>query len=271
MAAVLLEHISFRYTAFGLRDVSLEVSPGEFFTIVGPNGSGKTTILKLIDGILAPNGGSLSLFGRALRRMSRQEVARIVAYVPQDGAAAFPFTVREVVLMGRSPHLGLLGFDSARDREIASWAMELAEVAAIADRPVTEISDGERQRVYVARALAQKPKILLLDEPHAHLDIAHQISLCESLRRLAAEQGLAVVAVVHDLNLASMFSDRMLLLHEGRAVAIGKVEEVLTPALINQTFHVPVMVDEHPTLHSPRVTLVLSHGSGGNGQGDHRG
>jgi len=260
MVSVLLEHLSFRYSNFSLSDISFEVSAGEFFSIVGPNGSGKTTLLKLIDGLLSPQQGRLQLFGKDIRRLKRSEVARIAAFVRQEGAVVFPFTVYEVVMMGRAPHLALLGFDSEEDRKIVHWAMGVAQVSEIANRLITEISEGERQRTYVARALAQEPGLLLLDEPHAHLDIAHQISLYESLRHLARTRQLAVIAVAHDLNLASMFSDRMLLLKDGKVAAVGKVDEVMTSRLISEAFNVPVIIDKHPLVNTPRVTLTPSNG-----------
>src|SRR5712692_686270 len=218
MQALNVEHISFSYhrqtkdNEFTLQDVSFDVLEGEFFSILGPNGSGKTTLLRLMDRILLPQRGTIKLFGQDLSTFSRKELAKRIGFVPQEHSLVFPYTVKEVVLMGRSPHLIGLGFEGPHDNEVADAAMQLTDIDYLAAKPMTELSGGERQRVFIARALAQEPSILLLDEPNAHLDLAHQLDILHLTRSASKEKRLTVVAVFHDLNLTSLFSKRILLL-----------------------------------------------------------
>jgi len=258
MSALSVHTISFSYTPNipTVHDVSLEVHSGEFLTLVGPNGSGKTTLLRLLDRILLPAHGRITLNGKDLSAYSRAELARKIAFVPQEPAPQFPFTVAEVVLMGRSPHTRGSLFENSHDREIARSMMQLTDTAHLADKPVTALSGGERQRVYIARALAQQPEIILLDEPNAHLDIAHQIDVFRILKRLNTESGLTVISVSHDLNLASSYSDRVAILVCGSLLAIGTPQEVLTEPRIREAFQTEVLIDRHPFNHVPRITLV---------------
>ena len=202
MHAITVDNISFGYDPAVpvVRDVSLTVRPGEFLSLVGPNGSGKTTLLRLLDRIFIPNRGTILLGEQPFARFSRRAIARRIAFVPQDNSIQFPFTVAEIVLMGRSPHTGSMAFENAHDRDVAAEMMRLTDIAGFADQPVTNLSGGERQRVFIARALAQQPEILLLDEPNAHLDIAHQVEMFRMIKRLNTESGLTVLSVSHDLN-----------------------------------------------------------------------
>jgi len=252
MHALAVDGVSFSYDGHTpiLRNISLTAGRGELVSIVGPNGSGKTTLLRVIDRILLPSSGSVSIGDVPLARLSRVEIARRMAFVSQ-----FPFSVREIVLMGRAPHGRGNAFESAADRGIAEEMMQLTDVAHLADKPVTALSGGERQRVFIARALAQQPEILLLDEPNAHLDIAHQIDTFNIIRRLKARTGLTVLSVSHDLNLASAFSDRIAMLTCGSVVASGTPADVLTAERIREVFRTDVGVDRHPDGLSPRVTL----------------
>jgi iron complex transport system ATP-binding protein len=206
MAVLTVDNISFSYVSGipTLRNVSLAVHRGEFLTLVGPNGSGKSTLLKLLDRIFLPDAGVIGLDGSPLASYSRADLARRIAYVPQDRESVFPFTVEEIVLMGRAPHTAGVVFESDADREIAKRMMGLTDIAHLASHPVNNLSGGERQRAFIARALAQQPGVLLLDEPTAHLDIAHQVEIFRLLRSLSVETGLTVVSVTHDLNLAGM-------------------------------------------------------------------
>ena len=258
MSALAVHTISFSYTQNvpTVHDVSLEVHTGEFLTLVGPNGSGKTTMLRLLDRILLPDRGRILLNGKDLGSYSRAELARKIAFVPQEPTPQFPYTVAEVVLMGRSPHTRGSLFENAHDREIALSMMQLTDTGHLAEKPITALSGGERQRVYIARALAQQPEIILLDEPNAHLDIAHQVDVFRILKRLNTKSGLTVISVSHDLNLAASYSDRIAILVCGSLLAIGTPKEVLTQFRIREAFQTDVLIDHHPMNHAPRITLV---------------
>ncbi|MDF0644063.1 MAG: ABC transporter ATP-binding protein [Nitrospira sp.] len=244
-----------------LQDVSFLVEPGEMLAIVGPNGSGKTSLLKLLAKIVPQQQGTITLFGNLLSKLRQDDVARDVAFVPQDTSQSFPFTVAETVLMGRFPHrhrrpwhLGF-GWDSQDDRTIARQAMVTMDVWKLATRPVTELSGGERQRAVIARSLAQDPRVLLLDEPTAFLDLQHQIEICALLLRLKRARGLTLVLVSHDLNLASQYCDRVLLLDQGRVVRLGSPTEVIQRDVLESVYRCRVLVDPHPLSGLPRVTL----------------
>jgi len=258
MHAITVDNISFGYDPAVpvVRDVSLTVRPGEFLSLVGPNGSGKTTLLRLLDRIFIPNRGTILLGEQPFARFSRRAIARRIAFVPQDNSIQFPFTVAEIVLMGRSPHTGSMAFENAHDRDVAAEMMRLTDIAGFADQPVTNLSGGERQRVFIARALAQQPEILLLDEPNAHLDIAHQVEMFRMIKRLNTESGLTVLSVSHDLNLAAAYSDRIAMMVGGRLAALGPPADVLTGELIREVFRTPVLVDIHPVHGAPRVSLL---------------
>lgn len=261
-----VEHVSFSYPNLSvLRDVSFDVPSGDFLSLLGPNGSGKSTLLRLLNRILLPHRGTVRLFERPLHEYKRGDLARAIAYVPQDGTWVFPFTVLEVVLMGRSPYVGRFGFENDRDVQIADEMMQLTDITHLANKPITALSGGERQRVLIARALCQQPKVLLLDEPNAHLDISHQIEVFQILRKQNEERGLTVLSVSHDLNLAAAFSKHVLLLapaeqapeHEASTVvALGTPESVLTKSNIERVFRTHVLVDLHPETSSVRISLV---------------
>ncbi|MEW6510760.1 MAG: ABC transporter ATP-binding protein [Bacteroidota bacterium] len=257
MHAITVDNVSFGYTPAVpvLRDVSLTVAKGEFFTLVGPNGSGKTTLLRLLDRIVVPQAGQITLDGQSLARLPRAAIARRIAFVPQDHSLQFPFTVEEIVLMGRAPHTRGKAFENAHDRDVARSVMAMTDIVHLAGKPVTDLSGGERQRVFIARALAQEPALILLDEPNAHLDIAHQIDVFAILRRLNTASGCTIVSVSHDLNLAAAFSDRIAMMVSGAIIASGTPAEVLTAERINEVFQVPVIVDTHPLRHTPRISL----------------
>ncbi len=214
---------------------SLVVAPGEFVGLIGPNGAGKSTLLRLAAGLLTPTSGSVRTAGFDPARSSRPRVARTVALVPASLAVGFPMTVRDFVAMGRTAHLKGL-FESAVDRAAVHRALETAEAAAFADRPYQELSAGEQRRVLVARALAQEPRLLLLDEPTANLDVAHAVSLVYRVADLARSQGVAVVAAIHDLNVALLACDRIVLLREGAIRAVGDPESVMQWSILRETF-----------------------------------
>jgi iron complex transport system ATP-binding protein len=229
-----------------LEGIDLEIAPGELLAIVGPNGSGKTTLLRALAGTLRPTGGTALIGGAEASSLKARERARRLAVVPQSNAVEFAFTVREVVEMGRTPYLTGLGTLSKADRVAVDKALERAGVASLADQIATELSAGQAQLVSIARALAQESTALLLDEPTAHLDVTHQIEVMDTVRRLAHEGQMACAAVLHDLNLAAAFADRILLLSKGRVRACGPPAEVLTRANIAATFGLDVLVRRHP-------------------------
>ncbi|MBM4125211.1 MAG: ABC transporter ATP-binding protein [Nitrospira sp.] len=251
-------------TDWVLKGLSFEIKAGEVVGVIGPNGSGKTSLLKLLARVLRPQSGALQLFGKELAALSQGEVARNVALVPQENPQVFPFTITELVLMGRFPHhrsrggwigMGGFGWEGPEDLSLAQEAMRETDVAHLAHRLISDVSGGERQRAIIARALTQQPQVLLLDEPTAFLDLHHQLDICRILRRLNEERGLTVVLVSHDLNLASQYCDRMLLLDEGEIVRFGSPEEVVRPDVLEAVYHCEVLVDRHPTSRLPRVTL----------------
>ncbi len=239
-----------------LREVSVGAARGQFLGVVGRNGSGKSTLVRALSRVLRPSQGRVLLDGIDVYEMGARELARRLAVVPQDNRVHFDFSVREVVLMGRAPHLSRLGIERPRDYAIAAECMELTHTTGFADRAITSLSGGERQRCAIARALAQQPDVLLLDEPTAHLDINHQIEILDLARRLTGERGLATVVVLHDLNLASQYCDRLVLLAEGRVRAEGRAQEVVTEERIRAAYGTDVQVRLHPTTGRPYVTLV---------------
>jgi iron complex transport system ATP-binding protein len=226
-----------------LEDVSLCVQPGEVVGLLGPNGSGKSTLIKILSGVLPYTQGHVRLDGRDLRHLPRREVAKSLAVVPQEPIFSFPFTALEIVLMGRYPHLGGFVFESARDVALAREALARCDSLELADRTVQELSSGERQRVVFARALAQEPRALLLDEPASFLDIRHQVEICDLMRSLADRQKLSVLAVLHDLNLAAEYCDRIYLLRRGRIEMSGPTEEVFTYQNLTRVFETELYVD----------------------------
>lgn len=237
-----------------LADLSFSVASGEFFVVIGPNGSGKTTLLKGLARLVSPWQGEITLFGKSLAAYGRQELARLVAVVPQQVPFDFPFTVAETVLMGRSPHLGLLEAEKAADYELAEAAMRFTDVLHLARRRLDQLSGGERQRVIIARAICQQPRLLLLDEPTASLDPAHQVQIMDLLERLRAESGVTVMMVSHDLNLAAMYGTTLLLLKDGAIVQLGPPAEVLTASLLTVVYGCAMHVGERSL---PGLPLVL--------------
>ena len=271
--AIEVEGLSFRYRTMDeggrtwtLDHLSFHVDTGEILGIVGPNGSGKSSLLRVLSGFLPAGEGEIRLGGLSIGKRSRIDVARLVAVVPQEYAQVFPFTVAETVLMGRFPHrtarwwsMGV-GDETANDLACAQQSMVDTDVLPLAGRLVSDLSGGERQRVMIARALAQEPKILLLDEPTAFLDINHQIDICSLVARLRAERRLTVVLVSHDLNVASQYCDRVLMLKEGALCRIGAPDETIRPDVLRMVYGCDVVVDPHPQTGRPRVTMPVGAG-----------
>jgi len=241
-----------------LENIEVGIGAGEFVGLIGPNGSGKTTLLRVINGVLNARQGEVRLQGRNVRAMSRRDVARIVAHLVQDHAPTLPFPVREVVLMGRSPHLPRFGRETEHDVAVAQRAMDLAHVSHLADRPITRISGGERQRALLAMCLAQEPRLLLLDEPTTHLDVGHQLVMLDLIRSLNRQTRMTVVAVFHDLNLAAEYCDRLVLLDRGRVAAVGTPAEVLTAEMILNVYGAKVLVGRNPVSGAPHLVLTAA-------------
>jgi ABC-type cobalamin/Fe3+-siderophores transport system ATPase subunit len=233
--------------------VTLDVSAGEMVALLGPNGSGKSTLLSIAIGALKPDSGDVLFDGESVARLSRREVAQRMAIVAEQGAIRFPMTALEYVLTGRYAYSTAFGFDSISDVEISMRSLAAADAAQFAHRRFNQLSSGERQRVTLARSLAQQPRLLLLDEPTANADISHQLSLLDLVRRLTREQGLGALIVTHEINLAAEFADRMALIKDGALLACGPTPEVMTTELLSELFDIPLFVDSHPLSGSPVV------------------
>lgn len=236
-----------------LQGISLRLLRGEFVGLLGPNGSGKSTLLRVLSGVLPPQQGQIWLGGKPLYQMRAKEVAQKLAFVPQREEVAFGFTAWEVVLLGRAPYIGWWGKERAEDVQATQRAMERTDCLPLAERAVGTLSGGERQRVVLARGLAQETPLLFLDEPLTHLDVAHQVSTLSLLRQLNRDEGLTVLAALHDVNLASEFCDRLLVLHRGRLVADGIPSDVVTPELLARVFGVDAWVRVNPVTGRPHM------------------
>lgn len=249
-----MRDVTFRYPGVmrdALRNVSLGLSGGELVALLGPNGSGKTTLVRVALGLQTPIAGSALVQGRTAAAWPRRDLARVVGVVPQREDNLFPQRVRETVRLGRYPRLGAFGREREEDRVAVDRALERCDVAGLADRWLWTLSGGEYQRVRIARALAQEPQLLVLDEPTASLDVRHAMELFELVRRLVDQQGLAALLVTHDVNLASRFADRLLLLSDGNAVATGAPADVLRREQAESVFGWPVAVssfDDRPQI-----------------------
>ena len=257
MSELLIKDVSFSYlNGFSLRHIDLTVERGEMVALIGPNGSGKTTLIKLVAGVLPPRQGEVLLDGASLKSLSRREIAQRTAVVPQYFHMPFAFTVGEVVMLGRTSFIRALSGETEGDYGMARHAMELTGIEKFSNRTFNELSGGERQKVILAMALAQEPKLLLLDEPTAHLDINHQVEILELVKGLNRERKVTVVGAMHDLNLAALYFDRLILLKEGAIVTEGSPSAVLTERTIHDVFGASVQIDQHPSAKVPHIIIL---------------
>ncbi len=251
-----LRKVGFRYGAsWALRGVDLEVFPGEMLGILGPNGSGKTTLLKLLDGMLLPHEGEVFVQGKSMVTLKRGEIARAVAMVAQENFFRFSFSVLEVVLMGRFPHLRRLQFEGDKDLKIAVNALRATHALELSERSIHELSGGEKQRVLLARALAQEPGAILLDEPTSFLDLKYKKEIFDLIASLTKGRGLSVVIVSHDIDLVSQYCHRIVMLKNGSVHLTGTPDQVITAESIQNVYECAVLVDRNPMTGKPRVSL----------------
>jgi iron complex transport system ATP-binding protein len=245
-----------RERGFSVSDVSFAIEAGEVFGVIGPNSAGKTTLLRLLTRVVAPDRGEVRLDGRPIASLAHAELARRIAVVPQDAPRPFPFSVEQLVLMGRYPHAPGRFFESEADRAAAVAAMEATGVLHLAALPLEQLSGGERQRAMLARALAQQPRLLVLDEPTSHLDLRYQAETAALLQHVNAERGMTVLLVSHDLGLAAQVCDRLLLLGGGRVARVGPPFEVLQRAVLESVFGCAVVVDVDGRTGRPVVQVA---------------
>ncbi|MBM4425137.1 MAG: heme ABC transporter ATP-binding protein [Chloroflexi bacterium] len=259
MTTLTLSHLSAGYgNRIILRNMSLTVKAGEVIALVGPNGAGKSTLIRVVSGVVSARGGEARIDGLDLLRMNPAQRAKLIAVVPQLIHLPEAFTVSEIVLMGRTPHLPFWAAESKHDCEMAWAAMRRTQTESLADRRADELSGGEQQRVMIARALAQEPRALLLDEPTSHLDLKYQIGVLELARSLAQEHGLAVLMTMHDLNQAGVYADRVALMKGGEIVAQGTARNVFTAEQLSKVYGVRVAVSEHPAHGTPLIAPIAN-------------
>ena len=262
--AIRMNQVTFSYSNGAvLRNVDLCVQKGEMVGLIGPNGAGKTTLIRLLSGILDARQGDIQLDGIDTRRLKRRAIAREVAVVPQQFDVPFAYKVEDVVMLGRTPFMKPWRDFSERDKDVVLQTMDAVGIGCLSARCFSDLSGGEQQKVVLAMALAQETGLLLLDEPTAHLDISHQVEILELLTGINRKKGLTILAAMHDLNLASAYFRRLVLLKDGAVVADGSPERVLTSAVIGSAYSIPVHIQPHPLTGVPQV-LVLPPGNGHN-------
>jgi len=256
--AIQIRDLSFAYKDRAvLHAISLSVERGEMVGILGPNGSGKTTLLKILSAVLSGRG-EVELKGKSIESYGRRDLSRLFAVVQQETRLNFPYTAAEIVLMGRASYHSPFALEGEKDLAVARASMDLTDSLSLSDRYLHELSGGEKQRVMIARALAQEPEILLLDEPSAFLDLKHQVQVFELLRRLNRERSLTIVAALHDLNLAALFFPRLIMLRDGKIYRDGSPKEVLTEEIIEEVYGIRVRIEQDPASANPQLFICPS-------------
>lgn len=225
-----------------LNGINLSISPGRMLGILGANGAGKSTLLKILCGVLKPKIGEALFNGETLSKMDRRDIAKGIAYIPQDPTFAFPFTVKEVVLMGRAPYIGRFEFERGKDIEIAQNALQTVGILHLEDRLINEISSGERQLASIARGLVQEPKIMILDEPATYLDVKHRNEIMNILKKLKEEKGISIIAATHDIFTSLFFFDEIVILKEGNILAQGSTEMIINSDILSSAYGIEVTV-----------------------------
>ncbi len=238
-----------------LSNINFSVSRGNFLGIIGPNGSGKTTLLKIISGILKPSRGKITVFGKELANLSIEKIAQFTSVVPQETSVIFDFKVKEVVFMGRLPFISRINGETIEDYEISREAMERAKCLSLAEKNIHEISGGEKQRVFIAKALAQTPQLLLLDEFTSHLDINYKHEVVKFFKKVLENDKIIIISAFHDLNLASILSNRLILLNEGKIEKIGTPQDVINEDIFEKVYGTRPTIINHPILHIPQVII----------------
>lgn len=255
MYSIEVKNLKFSYReSLVLKGLSFNIKKGEFVSIIGPNGSGKSTLLKTLNNLYKPNSGDILIEGKNVEDYSKRDLAKIVGFVPQDTTIDYEFTVEDIIMMGRHPYKGRFQKEDKIDYKIVNDVMEMTNTLKFKDSLITEISGGERQRVIIAKALAQNPSIILLDEPTSHLDINHQIELLNLLRTLNKEKGTTIILVIHDINLAARFSDDIILLNEGEIIGIGNPEDVITAKNIEKAYNLDVAIENNKYTNTVSLT-----------------
>ena len=252
-----LKNIGYHYgKLWALKEIDLNLHAGEILGILGPNGSGKSTLLKIMDGLLPPKEGEILIRNKPFSVLNRSDLAKEVAMVAQENHFRFSFTALEVVLMGRYPHLNRLQFEGRKDLDTAYGALEATHAMDLAQRSIHELSGGERQRVLIARALAQEPKVILLDEPTSFLDLKYKREIFRLISALSRDKGLSVALVSHDMDLVAQYCHRIIMLKNGAVYEKGDPEKVVTALNIEDVYECPVLVDKNPSSGKPRVSVV---------------
>ena len=257
-----VKNVTFHYSSrlngssFSLEEINFNVSEGEFISIIGPNGSGKSTLLKIISGVISPQKGTVKINEENIHSVEKKKLAKKIAFVPQTFSVAFPFSVFEIVMMGRTPYLNNFGYEKEHDIEIANEALKSVGIYHLKNSGINEVSGGEAQRAFIARALAQDPDILLLDEPNAHLDIEHQIAIFKILEKLNSEKNITILIISHDLNLAGYFGRRILLMKQGKIVMDDSPKKILTEQNIKKIFNINSIVNFNESSGIVSVNIV---------------
>ncbi|MGA3085053.1 MAG: ABC transporter ATP-binding protein [Thermodesulfobacteriota bacterium] len=255
-----VKNVGYRYNhQWVIKEISFGMDQGELIGLIGPNGSGKTTLLKCLDRLLVPQEGRIFWEGEPLVHFSQNRIARNIALVSQESPLIFSSTVLETILMGRYPYLKRFQLEGPKDFRLAEEVMEQTQTKHLQQRSVSELSSGERQRVYLARALCQEPRLLLLDEPMAFLDIQHQVGILDLIQKLNREKGLTILLTSHDINLTAQYCHKLILIHKGRIETIGTPAQVIKEENIEKVFETQVLVDQNPFTQTPRITLMGGH------------